>query len=54
MQHARQNYIVGELRLTRALLARVHLAKGFADDFQRLSVLAVLLTAVPVLTHIRR
>jgi hypothetical protein len=54
MKHARQDDVVGKLRLACALLARVYFAKGLADDFQRLIILTVSPIAVPVLTHNRR
>src|SRR5207248_2544559 len=34
VEHARQAYVVGELRLTDALRARVNLAEGLTDDLQ--------------------
>jgi hypothetical protein len=54
VEHARQDYIVGELRLARALLARVNFAKGLADYAKRPVLLSVRAFAVSVLTHNRR
>jgi hypothetical protein len=52
MKHSRQDYVIGKLRLARALLARVNLAKGLAYDPERFALLYVRL--LPILTHNRR
>ncbi len=41
-KHARQNDVVGKLRLTGALRPRVDLAKRLADDVERFPVVSVL------------
>ena len=40
-EHARQNDVVGKLRLTGTLRARVDLAKGFADYVEWLPVVLI-------------
>src|SRR5712692_6224843 len=42
VEHARQKDVVGKLRLARAFGAGIDLAERFANDLQRLSVVAVL------------
>ena len=52
-EHPRQNDVVGKLRLTGALRARIDLAKRFADYVERLSVVGLIVrhSMLPIITQ---